>query len=357
MNFKTPAEHSLADWIARDLPGEPVFPEFEKILQTPRIAMVHIQAADLLAVPGGRRVRPLAWLAAAAALVLVSSGAFWAWQNTQKQSERAAIVLDVTGDARQRDASNKESPLTKGSRLAAASQILTGLDGRVDLSLPAGVLVRVGANSQFRLQSAADQKDNRIRTFLDQGKVFGMVEKLDPADGFEVITPTAIAGVRGTRFSVQTDGQSTQVHLVMGKLAVQPQDYAGSPAAVPPVDGEYILDQYDRNWFQNNNQGQVQEYKQFTQRDFSDARELDALARNVQHQLENDPGETLDVASQERLQAARQARRSQYNVIELRNGQSLRGLVVAQTGEEIFVETEEKSLVISARDVLEIRFE
>lgn len=64
----------------------------------------------------------------------------------------------------------------------------------------------------------------KVRTNLTRGKIWSLVEKLkNEKSRYEVETPTAIAGVRGTTFMVNVDpeGRSSRIAVVEGEVGVR----------------------------------------------------------------------------------------------------------------------------------------
>ncbi len=59
---------------------------------------------------------------------------------------------------------------------------------------------------------------------LGLGKLLGCIRKLSSKESkFDVTTPTAVAGVRGTVFAVFAEGDSTELDVLKGKVAVSGQ--------------------------------------------------------------------------------------------------------------------------------------
>jgi len=77
--------------------------------------------------------------------------------------------------------------------------------------------------------------DDSVRSLLLlKGRVFLLVEKMEAGETFEVRTPTAIAGVRGTGWTVESD-QATDVKCFEGEVYVKGVDAQGNAAAQKDV--------------------------------------------------------------------------------------------------------------------------
>lgn len=149
--------------------------------------------------------------------------------------QRIALVSDVTGDVKVQH-SNSEGllPLSEGSYVRAGDIIRTG-QGSAVLKWVDGTRVRVASDTvlqvlKCQLNTATDAAVSVFR--LNVGRVWVRVRKLlSPRSKFEVITPTATAGVRGTVFYVEVDpaGQ-TRVGVAEGAVAL---DAGGRETLVP----------------------------------------------------------------------------------------------------------------------------
>ncbi len=81
--------------------------------------------------------------------------------------------------------------------LPANSLVRTGKDGVIDLSVFGQAGIRLLGGTEFNLNSL--QKD-KIFVKVDDGNILVKVGKLFKGSSVSVITPTAVAGVRGTEF-------------------------------------------------------------------------------------------------------------------------------------------------------------
>ena len=117
-------------------------------------------------------------------------------------------------------------PLADRPRVAAGDTLRTDARSQVDLRYVDGTRMRVGPNS--RLTVLKDQINRRTEAEttmfkLDLGRVWVRILKvLSQKSKFDVITPTATAGVRGTIFAVEvTPEGKTLVSVKEGKVAVK----------------------------------------------------------------------------------------------------------------------------------------
>lgn len=176
----------------------------------------------------------------------------------QQLSQSVAKIVRVKGSARYADASNVWKPLKVGDVLRAGTIIQTAADSRVDIILDekdaesnrlkwgettsyvgAGGggdshsqrdFIRVSENSVIAFEKllVADTGTDKIREIeidLRAGKAFGMVKKLTGASKYEVKIPNAVAGVRGTIYTISADGK---VDVLVGSVVVGYKDADGN---------------------------------------------------------------------------------------------------------------------------------
>lgn len=131
-------------------------------------------------------------------------------------------------------------PVSAGTLLMEGDQISTGRDAFVSMLLPDGSHVVLPSSSRIQigrlrttlLTGAVDRQFD-----LRQGEVTTDVTPLkNQRDSFRVITPSVVAGVRGTRFRVNymAAQDATTVEVLAGKIGVD-----GSKADNTPPDSTF----------------------------------------------------------------------------------------------------------------------
>jgi hypothetical protein len=127
-------------------------------------------------------------------------------------------------------------PLADGSNVVTGTQIHTGPTGTATLNWIDGTRIRLGSNAIMTVLQCQINKDTLAETSLfklDAGEILVRVRRLLSGQSkFEIRTPTATAGVRGTIFTVKVapDGQ-TQIAVLEGKVQV---DASGRRVALTP---------------------------------------------------------------------------------------------------------------------------
>ncbi len=127
--------------------------------------------------------------------------------------QRIAHVDSVQGkvECQERRASPWQ-PLRQGMLVKAGTQIRSAADGAALLTWADGAKVKVGPDTLLSVEKcyAKSGTDEEVSLFrLHRGRVWTRIAKrLGEGAQFEVATPIAVAGVRGTVFGVETQGRA-----------------------------------------------------------------------------------------------------------------------------------------------------
>ncbi|MBN9411262.1 MAG: FecR domain-containing protein [Burkholderiales bacterium] len=116
-----------------------------------------------------------------------------------------ARVVHASGSASGRDPAGAARPLAAGDTVPEGSRIDVGDDGFVTLRLADGSTLRLPAGSRARLDELRQAPGGAARSTigLERGRIDSTVAPLtSPRSRFEVRTPLATGGVRGTTFGV-----------------------------------------------------------------------------------------------------------------------------------------------------------
>jgi hypothetical protein len=118
-----------------------------------------------------------------------------------RQVDAQAVVVRADGDARV-----DGRPAQAGEQLGRGARIETGERGSVALRFPDGAITIVQPRTAMQLDTLRTLLDGgaaRTRLRLDGGRIENTVTpQRKPGALFEVQTPAAVAGVRGTRYRV-----------------------------------------------------------------------------------------------------------------------------------------------------------
>ena len=114
-----------------------------------------------------------------------------------------------------------EVPINQGDQLNINDVIITGVKSSVDILYGAAGIIRINENSKISITAIADDKNSDAVMDMEKGKVFAAFSKLKGTK-FNVKTPTVVASVRGTSFSVVSDKSGAKVSVLKGTVSADP---------------------------------------------------------------------------------------------------------------------------------------
>lgn len=130
-----------------------------------------------------------------------------------------AKVVDLKGKVEVKvdvDSSWKKANLN--TYLEKDSEIKTGQGSECTIAFDEELenMLTIKENSYIKIE---DLRPGKV--FMPRGRVFSLIDNLAKIEKFEIRTPTAIAGVRGTGDSVESGPGGTTVKCYSGKVTVQ----------------------------------------------------------------------------------------------------------------------------------------
>lgn len=143
---------------------------------------------------------------------------------TFSEEEQIAVVVELKGgvlikgeDEKKWEKCEENEPLFEGDL------IKTEKNAFAQIIFEDESMVRLQENSILEIKKMSEDRENKQTVLkLNLGKVILFVEKIIyPLTKFEVQTPTAIAGVRGTEFAVETTGEETDIGAFSGNIGVR----------------------------------------------------------------------------------------------------------------------------------------
>jgi hypothetical protein len=157
-------------------------------------------------------------------------------------AENVARITRIEGRAElMRMGSDSWKVAKPNMQLAIGDALYAHKESLVELEYAVGSIVRLDANTKVTIEQCSEK---RASTRSGVGRVWINARKLlSQGNEFEMISPTAVAAVRGTAFSMSTDKDSTtQVAVYKGTVAVGPTDTASQKkptnAVQPPGEGD-----------------------------------------------------------------------------------------------------------------------
>lgn len=127
-----------------------------------------------------------------------------------------ATILTVRGDVQIKpDQARQWAPAQSGMPLSVNDELMTGPDGVTELQFDRQSfnVVRLDPGSRLRVRRAAP-----VRLHLQAGTAACLIDDWDAASTFELRTPTALLGVRGTGWTVEATSSQTLLNTFEGAV-------------------------------------------------------------------------------------------------------------------------------------------
>ncbi len=166
---------------------------------------------------------------AAAAVVTIVAGAIFLLTGPRVDrhggSAGYAVCTFVAGEATfQRDGTTRN--LVPGATARPGDVVITGQNSAVDLEIAGRFRMKISEGSRIRLNGLhVDDKGNLdVNGDVKHGRVMLSIKKLYRGDNARIQTPTSVAGVRGTTFSVAVDSKkNVTVKVLEGRVRLAPR--------------------------------------------------------------------------------------------------------------------------------------
>ncbi|MBP7216020.1 MAG: FecR domain-containing protein [Candidatus Omnitrophica bacterium] len=153
---------------------------------------------------------------------------------------QTAQIIDVKGDVQVRMAAVAVwEKAAQQMLLGNNAEIKTGIASQCTLAfdLERNNILTVKENSLIKLASIKPGKVD-----LSEGRVFTLINSIAKVEKFEIKTPTAIAGARGTGWGTGYNGASTDVSCFENTVYVQGLDANGNPTSEQDLAEGFGLD-------------------------------------------------------------------------------------------------------------------
>ncbi len=126
-----------------------------------------------------------------------------------------AVVSFFIGDVKL-----NEKAINIGDQIKQSDVVSTADRSSCDVKV-GGSIIRIKENSKLEFAALLNKDSENTVLGLEKGKMLCKPKKLLKDDSFTVKTPTAVAGVRGTQFTIETDvNNTTRIKVFDGKVKV-----------------------------------------------------------------------------------------------------------------------------------------
>ena len=143
------------------------------------------------------------------------------------------IIVKNEVNIQKRDGTKETAKV--GSTISVGDTVISGRDSRAKIAMQDRNIITVLSNSKLVIEEyKSTEKEKNVKLSLLEGKVRNDVkEKYDnDKNKFQIRTPTAVAGVRGTKFitSYAVETKTTEVITLKGEVVVTKYDANKSTA-------------------------------------------------------------------------------------------------------------------------------
>lgn len=160
------------------------------------------------------------------------------------QAADNGLFMVVKGSVKVISGKDKSPAIAKvGSKVFSGDTVITEKDSRAKIVMADRNVLQLSPDTKIEITSyktSAVESERTAQLALMQGKVRAQVEqKYGEKNKFEMRTPTAVAGVRGTQYVVQYNPVTltTSVMVMSGKVLVSALSPGAAPVPVTPNQG------------------------------------------------------------------------------------------------------------------------
>ena len=151
--------------------------------------------------------------------VVLSTAALFACSQGPKTGAPASFVTFFTGSATIQRGSGPMAPVQLKDQVLDGDIIRTGEKSSVIVQSTDGLVLRIEQKAEVAISSFNAVVKREIS--LSKGKVLSSVAKLKKGSEYRVVTPTAVASVRGTEFLTEFTGKSSIIAVGKGSVSVK----------------------------------------------------------------------------------------------------------------------------------------
>ncbi|MBN1533010.1 MAG: FecR domain-containing protein [Spirochaetes bacterium] len=145
------------------------------------------------------------------------------------------VVVLTVGDVQVKSQGKEFAPAKVAQVILKGDVIMTGTKSHITIQIGERGIVQISPDSTVEAASLFEAGTGEL--YLTKGTVVSRLDKLGKSNAYRVKTPTAIAAVRGTVFSVSYDSVKCSVGVSRGQVQVTD---AVSGKAEPVVQGKAV---------------------------------------------------------------------------------------------------------------------
>ena len=127
-------------------------------------------------------------------------------------------ITFLKGSAQIQSADGKIKQLAFADDVEAGSEVKTDTKSYIFIQFGETSVVKMQENSTLKIGKLISV--NNMDLHLEQGQVLSKINKLGKGESFSIMTPTTVASVRGTQFSVSYGEGRTDISVAQGRVNV-----------------------------------------------------------------------------------------------------------------------------------------
>lgn len=257
------------------------------------------------------------------------------------------IIVFVKGSVEIKDEKNETlSTAYIGNTINDNSTIITKDNSYIELFIEKKIQLRINENTTIKIK----KNDKVWKILQDQGESFHNIKSLMKGEEYLVETPTTIAGVRGTFFKVKNNKDFHEIEVERGKVNVYIKEMNANTNQIKVVD---ILN--NKKIFIYDEKKQIFEKKDTKKSNLSVI--LDDMNEHIKI-IENEAlwEEIKKIPNVVNKNDIEKVYNKRLEIISLKDGRKLQGVIAAQVEEKIILHTTEGIILINISDINEITY-
>ncbi len=272
--------------------------------------------------------------------------------ENKTQNAVVGIAILVKGNVFLKEKSNK-TKIRAGDIIQNTSYLEVGPDSEIQILLKNNSQIRISENSKIQIY----YEKKRWKILQEQGLSFHNVN-LRNKEKYKIVTPTIIAGVRGTFFKVLVQSNFEEIKTLKGKLEVLLENKESESILLEGIISEKIKDENKKNFLK------IDSKKKKISLNHANYDELFVIFNRMNEVsngfLDKNPNvwdEIDKIKVVENPDDLEKIYNRRIEILKLYNGIKWKGIIVSQIGDSIILHTIEGVKIIKTNEILEIQYE
>ncbi len=158
---------------------------------------------------------------------------------SKKKVGATAIVIMTNGTVEKISSQKNTVPLRLKDTLTKGDIVKTGPESFIVIQIGDDILARIQPDSNVEVKTLFDQENTEI--FLEKGQIISVVKKFSKENNFNIKTPTALAAVRGTEYSISFYKGRSVLAVKEGKVQLSSLESKGKNKELMVETGNTVI--------------------------------------------------------------------------------------------------------------------